>query len=171
VERRRRALDDALTECIVPLTIVLATGAITNRLEALNLFAASLEDQTLARFLQRPEAFGEVRDESSRDYRTLIPDADTMADGDLFRAIGEVYGLEVMKALSHALHQTREQGRPTVEAMSSVAATFQTQKVDAGEERVESADRNVRLPMTGFLLLVFAGLLAPAAFSIAQMLR
>jgi hypothetical protein len=171
VTRRRRQLDDALTECIVPLTIVLATGAMTNRLEALNLFAESLEPPTLARFLLRPEAFGEVRDESSRDYRTLVPDADRMADVELFRAIGDAYGVEVPKALSHALHQTREQGRPTVEALSSVASTFQTQKVDAGEERVESADRNVRLPMTLFILAVFAVILAPAFYSIAQVLR
>jgi hypothetical protein len=171
VGRRQRSLDDALTECIVPLTIGLATGAMTNRLEALNLFAESLDPPTLAQFLLRPEAFGELRDETSRDYRTLIPDADRLADVELFRTIGDVYGLEVPKALSHSLHQTREQGRPTVDALSSVAVTFQTQKVDAGEERVESADRNVRLPMTLFIILVFAGILAPATYIVSQVLR
>ncbi len=171
VQRRRRALNDALTECIVPLTIVLATGAVSNRLEALGLFAQSLDDPTLTRFLLRPEAFGRTRDEHSCDYRVLIPDADSMSDVDLFRAIGEVYELEVKTALSHALHQIREQGRPIVEAMASVAKTFLTQKVDAADDRVESGDRHSRLPMLGFVLLVFAGILAPAVNSIWQALR
>jgi hypothetical protein len=160
VSRRRLAIDDAMTELMVPLAIVSANGAIANRKEALALFAKALDDPTLARFLQIPEAFGEARDEFAVDYRALVADPGNVDDVTVFREIGEDYGSELFLALSAAEHQVKRQ-RPVREALRGIAEHFQARQIDEDEQWVELARTKVQVPMSAFVLLIFVAILVP----------
>jgi hypothetical protein len=160
VRRRRQAIDDAMTELMVPLAIVSANGAIANRKEALTLFSKALDDPTLARFIQIPEAYGEHRDEFAADYRSLVADPGNVDDVTIFREIGETYGSELFLALSQAEHQVKRQ-RPLREALRGIADQFQSRQIDEDEQWVELARTKVQVPMSAFVLLIFIAILVP----------
>lgn len=163
--RRQQAIDDAMTEIMVPLAIVSANGAIANRKEALVLFSRALDDPTLGRFVQIPEAFGERRDELAVDYRALVADPGNVDDVTLFRQIGETYGSELFLALSQAEYSAKRQ-RPLREALRGIADQFQSRQIDEDEEWVEMARTRVNVPMSAFVLLVFVAILVPTMFII-----
>lgn len=167
VHRRQRAIDDAMTELMVPLAIVSANGAIANRKEALMLFAKALDDPTLERFIRIPEAFGERRDEYAIDYRALVPDSGNVDDVTIFREIGETYGSELFLALSQAEYQVKRQ-RPLREALRGIADQFQARQIDEDEEWMERARTKVNVPMSAFILLVFIAVLVPTVVIIVH---
>jgi hypothetical protein len=160
VRRRRQAIDDAMTELMVPLAIVSANGAVANRKEALTLLAKALDDPTLARFIQIPEAYGERRDEFAVDYRALVADSGSVDDVTVFREIGERYGSELFLALSQAEHQVKRQ-RPLREALRGIADQYQSRQINEDEEWVELARTKVQVPMSAFVLLIFVAILVP----------
>lgn len=167
VRRRQRAVDDAMTELMVPLAIVSANGAIANRKEALILFARALDDPTLARLIQVPEAYGESRDDLAVDYRALVPDPGTLDDVTVFREIGQTYGSQLFLALSQAEYQVKRQ-RPLREALRGIADQYQGRQIDEDEEWVELARTRVNVPMSAFVLLVFIAILVPTVVIISN---
>lgn len=167
VRARRRAIDDAMTEIMVPLAIASASGAIANRREALVLLSRALDDPTLARFVQIPEVYGETRDDLALDYRTLVPETATVDDVALFRAIGTAYNSELFTALSQAEYQVKR-NRPLREALRGVADQYQGRQVSEDEQWVETARTRVTVPMSAFILLVFGAILVPTVVIILR---
>jgi hypothetical protein len=157
VARRRAVLEDSMTRVMTVLTILRASEAITNVSEGLLLCARCLDDPTLAQFLEMPRASEAGR---TVDFRVLAGDAEKKEKPILYQLIAEQYGLSVFSALADALRSVGS-SRAMSEALGDVARRHQARQVAADEGWVDLAEVKANAPMTLFILLLFAMVLAP----------
>ena len=122
----------------------------------------------LSQCVDAPELAHIVVDEQ---YRHLVRAGTALSTAELYRAIGEAYGIEMFVRLAEANESTTREGLPSETVYVQLAKSVYGTRLLEGQQRAARAKTRISIPIALMLVPLLVMLLVPVFYSISESLK